>query len=74
MICIDIELIAELRSSKAISRTDTEDIRAEKVDYAKNSKLISAILRRTNECYTSFQEVLRKTKQTAAAQYLSEGK
>src|SRR6218665_1378270 len=74
VICIDIELIAELRRSKAISRADAEDIRAENAEYAKTSKLISAILRRTNECYNSFQEVLRNTKQTAAAQYLSEGK
>lgn len=74
VIRIDRELIAELRCSKAISMTDAEEIRTETVDYAKIPKLISAIMRRSNHSYNSFQEVLRKTLQTAAAEFLSEGK
>lgn len=72
--CVDSEVIAELRSSKAISRIDVHEIRAEKVEYVKSSKLIGAIMRRSNQSYDSFQEVLRKTNQMAAAQFLSEGK
>ena len=53
--------------------TDAEEMKAETVEYAKVSKLISAIMRRSNYCYKSFQDVLRKTIQTAAADFLSEG-
>jgi hypothetical protein len=66
------EVIAELRSLQAISMTDAEEIRAETVEYAKVSKLISAIMRRSNYSFNSFREVLRKTLQTAAADYLEE--
>ena len=71
---IDSEVIAELKGAKAISMTDADDIKAEMADYAKVSKLISAIMRRSNYSYVSFQEVLRKTLQLAAADFLSEGK
>lgn len=70
---VDSEVIAELRIFGAISMTDADEIRAETVDYAKNSKLISAIMRRSNYCFNSFKEVLTKTLQTAAAAFLDEG-
>lgn len=70
---IDNEVIAGLRKLQAISMTDAEEIRAENVDYAKVSKTISAIMKRSNYSYDSFQEVLRKTLQMAAAEYLNEG-
>src|SRR6218665_1311808 len=70
---VDSEVIAELRIFGAISMTDADEIRAETVDYAKNSKLISAIMRRSNYSFNSFKEVLRKTLQTAAAAFLDEG-
>lgn len=70
---IDSEVIAELRKLKAISRTDADEIRAEQVEYVRSSKLISAIMRRSNHSYDSFQWVLRKTLQTAAAEFLCEG-
>lgn len=71
---IDTEVIAELRRLEAISDTDNDEIRAETVDYKRISKLICAIMRRSNHCYNSFQEVLRNTGQTAAAEFLNEGK
>lgn len=70
---IDNEVIAELRSLKAISMTDVEEIRAETVDYARVSKLISAIMRRSNYSYVSFQAALRRTLQTAASEFLNKG-
>lgn len=70
---IDNEVIAELRSLKALSIADADEIRAEAADYAKVSKLISAIMRRNNYSYNCFQEVLRKTLQTTAVEYLKEG-
>lgn len=71
---IDNEVIAELRGLNAISMTDAEEIVAETVDYARVSKLLSAIMRRSNHSYKSFQQVLRKTLQTAAAEFLSKGR
>ena len=71
---IDSEVIAELRCLREISMTDAEEVRAEKVDSTKVSKLISIIMRRSNHSFISFQEVLRKTLQTAAANFLSEGR
>lgn len=71
---IDSEVIAELRSMHAISMTDAEEVRAEKVDSTKVSKLISVIMRRSNYSYNSFQDVLRKTLQTVAANFLIEGR
>lgn len=71
---IDDEVIAQLGRLKAISTTDAEEIRAETVDYAKASKLISIITRRSNYSYNIFQMVLKSTLQTTAAGFLSEGK
>lgn len=74
VICTETELIRALRRSKAVSRTDYDEITAEKVDHVKSSILVSAIIRRSNQAYNSFEEFLRKTLQTAAAEYLSEGR
>ena len=74
MIRCDGEVIAELRSSNAISWTDANEIRAEKDEYVKSSKLTSAIMRRSNHSYDSFQIVLRTTMQTAVAEFLNEGR
>lgn len=69
----DCEVIAELRSLNAISRTDVNEIRPEKDEYVQSSKLISAIMRRSNHSYDRFQEVLRKTHQKHIVEFLSEG-
>jgi len=71
---IDSEVIAELRSLNAISMTDAEEIRAEEVEFTRVSKLISIIMRRSNDSYNSFNKVLRKTLQLVAANFLVGGK
>ena len=67
-------LIAALRSSRAISQTDVEDLSVKKVsNYKRNYKLINAILRRSDFSFEGLYRALSDTHQTSAADYLNEG-
>lgn len=74
MIHNNAALIAELRSSSAISQTDAEDLGADKgPNYRKNYHLISAILRRSDHSFECLYDALKTTRQSGAADYLKEG-
>ena len=68
------EVIDRLKSLNAISTIDAEEIKEEKGAYRMSTKLLSAIMRRSNRCYNNFQEVLRETGQQHVVEMLSCGK
>lgn len=75
MIHNNVNLIAALKSSSAISETDVDDLNADKgPNYRKNFRLINAILRRSDYSFECLHDALLNTHQQKAAEYLTEGK
>ena len=70
----DEGLIAKLRTKRAISEIDRQDITQAIEDYKRNWNLIEAILRRSDYAFDCFEEALRETNQDHVANYLHEGK
>lgn len=74
MIHNNVDLIAALKSSSAISETDLDDLSADKgPNYKRNYRLINAILRRSDYSFECLHDALVSAHHQEAADYLDEG-